>query len=81
MGRDRRSEKRWSWQAPCWRPNCTFRGGVTGESNRRYHVEATVDFVSWTLLLTTNPATGTFEFADPAGPMAPGRFYRARIGP
>jgi hypothetical protein len=58
-----------------------FRGGVTGESNRRYHVEATVDFVSWTLLLTTNPATGTFEFADPAGPMAPGRFYRARIGP
>jgi hypothetical protein len=51
---------------------------VEGETNRTYHLEATVGFAGWTNLFTTNSASGRFEYADPA----PGnrRFYRARIG-
>jgi len=49
----------------------------TGESNRTYRVEASVNFITWTNLLITNLPSAIVT--DPAA--LPQRFYRVRVGP
>ena len=51
---------------------------VAGSSNVDFMVEASTNFVSWNLLLTTNSSNGRYDFTDTNSLMLPRRFYRAR---
>jgi hypothetical protein len=57
-----------------------FRFHVTGDSNRIFQVQASDVLPLWTNVLTTNSASGVFDYADPASPALQRRFYRVRVG-
>ena len=54
---------------------------MLGESGRTYLLLSSADLATWTTVLTTNTASGTFEFAEPLAIPAGPRFYRAKAGP
>ena len=53
---------------------------LRSESNRLYQILATEDFLTWTNLLITNSASGTFDFTDPEFTNFARRFYRGKVG-
>ncbi len=62
--------------------NGTFLLRLQGESTRKYAIEATSDFVSWTALRTNIAGLdGTFDFADTSAGAFTRRFYRGRFVP
>ena len=56
-----------------------FQLRYTGEADRNYHLQATIDFLSWQDLLVTNAPTATY--ADPQSGTLDQRFYRIQVGP
>jgi len=55
-----------------------FGFNVTGQSNWVIVLEASSDFTNWTPLTTNTLSGSPFPFRDPAPPILPQRFYRAR---
>ncbi len=55
--------------------------GFTGEPNRYYRLQGSVDFTNWLDLALTNSATGTGSFTNQTSPLQPSRFYRLKVGP
>ena len=54
---------------------------LTGEVNKPYVIQYSVNMLDWTSLLTTNLVSSPALFTDPAGTPAVPRFYRAILGP
>jgi hypothetical protein len=54
---------------------------VVGLPNMRFTIQASTNFVNWVPVLTTNSATGIYDFIDQASPNIPHRFYRALMLP
>jgi hypothetical protein len=44
--------------------NGCYRARVQGQSGMKFSVQRTPDFVQWTTVLTTNSASGSYDFAD-----------------
>lgn len=55
--------------------------GFTGESNRYYRLQGSVDFTNWLDLALTNSVTGTGTFTNDTSALHPSRFYRLEVGP
>ncbi len=53
---------------------------ITGETNRVFRLQASVNLTNWHDLLTTDTATGTINYTDPNSTELPGRAYRAALG-
>lgn len=58
-----------------------FRLRFTGESNRIYRIQASVDMQAWGDIHVTNSPTGTGSFTDPGSGLLDERFYRIQVGP
>jgi hypothetical protein len=65
---------------PQWSPG-QFRFQVSGESGRNYRIDATTNFLTWTMLTTNTAFGGSFFFSDPAAPGFTKRLYRAVLVP
>lgn len=55
--------------------------GFTGESNRYYRLQGSVDFTNWLNLEVTNSVTGIGSFTNETSALHPSRFYRLKVGP
>jgi len=58
--------------------NGSFQLQVTGTAGATFTLQATADFTSWTTLVTTNPPSGSFTFADTGAANQSRRFYRVQ---
>ena len=54
---------------------------LTGYPSMHFTVHSSSNLVDWSPLLTTNSATGVFDFADPNANLTGRRFYRAVVVP
>lgn len=54
---------------------------LTGRPAMRFSIEGSTNFSSWTSLITTNAATGTFDYIDRGSTNNARRFYRAIMLP
>jgi len=54
---------------------------ITGRPGMRFTLQASRDLVNWVPVVTTNSASGTFDFEDPFVPVRPWKFYRALMLP
>jgi len=54
---------------------------LTGESGRRYAIETSSDFASWSSIRTNVATDGSFDFVDGGASGNAKRFYRARLVP
>jgi hypothetical protein len=54
---------------------------VSGRAGQRFTLERSTNFQSWSSLITTNPASGVFDYADPGSAALPVKFYRAQSLP
>lgn len=54
--------------------------GFTGEANRYYRLQGSVNFTNWFDLGVTNSATGTGSFTDNTSGIVSNRFYRLKVG-
>jgi hypothetical protein len=54
---------------------------VTGRASQRFTLERSTNFQNWSPLLTTNSATGVFDYIDSGSATLPVRFYRAQSLP
>jgi hypothetical protein len=54
--------------------------GFTGEPNRYYRLQGTLNLTNWFDLGVTNSATGTGTFTDPTSGTVSNRFYRLKVG-
>jgi hypothetical protein len=61
-------------------PGASIQLMVGGDAGRLYAIQASMDFATWTSLLTTNPPVTPFFWADP-DPVHPWRFYRVLLEP
>ena len=61
--------------------NGQFGFQVSGVAGHDYTVQASTNLVTWTNLLTTNPAAMPFRWTDWVGSNYSRRFYRVMIGP
>jgi hypothetical protein len=67
-----------------WIPGGAFEITLNGATGWNYRLEATTNPSfppGWTTLLTTNPASLPFQWADAAATGIPARFYRAAVVP
>jgi hypothetical protein len=58
-----------------------FRLRVTGRPNMRFRIQRTATLTNWAAIVTTNSASGVFNFVDGTSTNAPRRFYRALMLP
>jgi hypothetical protein len=54
---------------------------VTSDPGQRVTIQASIDLVAWTDIVTLVNATGSIDHTDPAVPGRPHRFYRAVLAP
>jgi len=54
---------------------------VLGLPNMHFTIQTSSNLVNWVPVLTTNSATGIYDFIDPVSPVMPRRFYRALMLP
>ena len=60
----------------------SFRFTISGEANKDYAVEASMDLVNWTELGTvTTAGDGLAQFTDGTAPESGNRYYRAVSAP
>jgi hypothetical protein len=65
---------------PLLLPNGKFQFTLSGPSNHVYHIQATSNFVMWTILATVTNQIGQMPWTDPDSPSNQ-RFYRAELVP
>lgn len=58
-----------------------YRMRVNGHAAMRFTIQRSSDFVNWTSIFTTNSATATFDFTDPASSSNSLFYYRALMLP
>jgi hypothetical protein len=54
---------------------------VNGLPSMHFTIQTSTNLLNWSALLTTNSASGTFDYIDNASPGIPRRFYRALMLP
>jgi hypothetical protein len=54
---------------------------VNGRAGVHFTIQSSTNLVHWVPVLTTNSASGSFDFVDPASPVQPRKFYRALLLP
>ena len=59
------------------RTNNLNRVRVTGQAGGKFTLQASTDLVTWISLVTTNSATGIYDYVDAGSTNLPRRFYRA----
>jgi len=61
--------------------NGTWGMSVNGDAGAGYTIQASTNLSAWTSLLTTNPQSLPFHFAEPAASSLGARFFRVLIAP